>query len=511
MKQIVSIGSPNPQERVPDTLVFLGRNEQDSRSLRSRIPSFAFDGSGSGSTTSTAIGGSAASPEYVQAELMNENFPQDDDYLWKEALKFTNSEKQLSQAHQIQQAYREWCEYYDKIPDKVRLGVFASNFVAVKDFHERTGKPLIMNEHSDLTEDEWLKLQHQAIPGDSTTKPTQQQSDLIHKAYWEWCHYYGKIYDEQRFKTFTSNFLAVQKYHQQTKKELVLNEFADMTEGEYQKYLQTSAHFVTSTFSTDVVSAERVTYKVSPPPPSQQVDPITSPLPTKGSAKDQDPGNQSVLESVSERRSHISSLSEGARSLEQDQDSSSSSIPPEEQPLDSLVIDVLKKQSANIADLQNSVEDIQDVQVQSGELIQLVSQNQVQMSEMMNAMQTELEMMQKDLQETRNENKLLKDQIRRLEDVMEKLGVADFLRSLSVAIPKNKNTAGAKVSDGMSVLAREMMSGQPERISIQPNPIGLGMSMFAPRKPGAATEDYTKPMSTSHTLENKRRSMRMAE
>merc|ERR1712224_762734 len=86
--------------------------------------------------------------------------------------------------------------------------------------------------------------------------------DRIRRAYLEWCEYYEKSYDEKRLNVFASNFLAVEKYHKQTEKSLVLNEFADMTESEYVQYLTTDAHFASPSTNT---FASSITEKYRPP------------------------------------------------------------------------------------------------------------------------------------------------------------------------------------------------------------------------------------------------------
>ena len=60
--------------------------------------------------------------------------------------------------------------------------------------------------------------------------------ELMERAsYCDWCQYYGKDYSEDRLRTFSANFLAVEKYHRETGVSLILNELADMTSEEFQK------------------------------------------------------------------------------------------------------------------------------------------------------------------------------------------------------------------------------------------------------------------------------------
>jgi len=55
----------------------------------------------------------------------------------------------------------------------------------------------------------------------------------IRSAYMDWCKEYGKNSDEGRFKVFYDNFLTMEKFAQETGKEMSLNQYADCTEEEY--------------------------------------------------------------------------------------------------------------------------------------------------------------------------------------------------------------------------------------------------------------------------------------
>ena len=59
--------------------------------------------------------------------------------------------------------------------------------------------------------------------------------ERIKAAYRDWCQYYGKEYNENRLSTFSSNFLAVERYHRETGVSLILNELADMSSEEFQQ------------------------------------------------------------------------------------------------------------------------------------------------------------------------------------------------------------------------------------------------------------------------------------
>jgi hypothetical protein len=510
VKRIISIGQPDGNV-VPDTLIFPRRGDEE---MRIKVQNFAFEFSGSSSSSTTAMSGSVASPEYVEAELMDETFPQTGDFLLKQAEQYSSpSERQLSQAHKIQQAYQEWCEYYGKTPDKNRLAIFTANFLAVKDFHERTGKPLIMNQYSDMTADEWERMNQTtgpSIPADTDTnasvssmavRPPTNQDDNEHmrKAYKQWCQFFKKSETGKGLQAYIHNFIAVERYHKQTNKALVLNEFADMTEPEYQEYMRTRAHFVES--SDDKLGHEKAPYTASPARQESSGDHSFSYLheAANGDAFASSSLHSTMKEIVSALHSTVSALNDVAKSLNQQNlpiVSPPSSQEPQqssEQPLDSLVMDVLKKQDNNIVDLEESVTGLRDVQEQSGELIQLVSQNQMQMAEMMTSVQEEITLMQKDLTASKRESKALSERVQRLESVLSQLK----------GISSNSGNALTHVSGAAGVKSSEEMyysldQANKSRITIQPNPIGLGMSMFTPKQQNSTHYD-------SHTLENKRR------
>lgn len=357
----------------------------------------------------------------------------------------------LAQAHRIQQAYREWCEFYGKTANKERLGIFASNFLQVKEFHERTGRPLVLNALADMTEEEYRAGKHLSTStADAASEPFESE-DRIRGAYKEWCEYYGRSEDEKRFQTFASNFIAVEKYHLQTNQSLVLNEFADMTDREYQRHMTTAAHFTTPETSA-VVDADNHTAL-----PTANDDPITSyldPEPTPSSVSEIQPSNvpssgTHVIQSgsssneddvydtsgpsddyipsssvthdvISALQNRIATLAE----MVQDLTSAASATQPvqeaQAQPLDSLVIDVLQKQDESIMQLEESVEDLHIIQMQSSDLIELVSSNQRQMTDMMTSVQTEVTALQEHQAHTDENYAKLLERIEELEAAVAK-------------------------------------------------------------------------------------------
>eukprot|EP00539_Tryblionella_compressa_P002061 CAMPEP_0178733784 /NCGR_PEP_ID=MMETSP0744-20121128/980_1 /TAXON_ID=913974 /ORGANISM="Nitzschia punctata, Strain CCMP561" /LENGTH=209 /DNA_ID=CAMNT_0020385991 /DNA_START=51 /DNA_END=680 /DNA_ORIENTATION=- len=207
-----------------------------------------------------------------------------------------------------------------------------------------------------------------------------------------------------------------------------------------------------------------------------------------------------MKEVVSALKSTVTSLNNVANTLSQQnspasasnsQQGTSPSSKEEEQPLDSLVFDVLKKQDDNIVELEGSVEGLRDVQEQSSGLIQLVSQNQMQMAEMMATVQSELVSLKAEISESKQESDYMKDRIETLENVL-------------AQYKSNNMTTSASAS--LSALSHQHSNTDKKKsVVIEPNPIGLGMSMFTPSKQAGSDEEGSEDVPKSRNLENKRR------
>jgi hypothetical protein len=68
----------------------------------------------------------------------------------------------------------------------------------------------------------------------------------IRSAYAEWCKEYKKKQDESRFPAFSSNFLVMEEYAAANNKEMLLNEYADCTEADYEAMQQSKPKVVPS-------------------------------------------------------------------------------------------------------------------------------------------------------------------------------------------------------------------------------------------------------------------------
>lgn len=68
----------------------------------------------------------------------------------------------------IREIYRDWCQYYEKVPDEGRLQNFAMNLVAIEKHHRETGEELTLNEFADEAGVEYQRQQ--------TAMETQRQA-----------------------------------------------------------------------------------------------------------------------------------------------------------------------------------------------------------------------------------------------------------------------------------------------------------------------------------------------
>ena len=95
---------------------------------------------------------------------------------------------------------------------------------------------------------------------------------------------------------------------------------------------------------------------------------------------------------------------------------------------------MLEKQDVSIAQLEDSVEGLREIQVQSSDLIQLVSQNQIQMTEMMEAVQSEVNSLRSDKERSEKTNSELTERIDTLEET-----IAEY-KSIALALPPSRRT-----------------------------------------------------------------------
>lgn len=330
---------------------------------------------------------------------------------------------------------------------------------------------MVLNEFADLTEKEYRQDNQSSTSDDNDKSVTSEivlAEDRIREAYIQWCDYYGRSYDEKRLQTFVANFIAVEKYHLQTETSLVLNEYADMTEPEYRKHLATAAHFTTlenigpraNNDSNSFLQEQRELNESNNDPITSYLDPNPSPIsysyveelkpPIHSSHSqivqnefiDSTPGVSSdttnILDGSSVTNEALATLQSTVASLSTMVQSLATAPPvapqPTAQPLDSLVIDLLQQQDGSISQLEESVEGLHEIQKQSSDLIELVSNNQKQMTEMMEAVQFEVAALQLDQEHVEENYALLLNRIEELEAVVAKFDNFDPVLKKSLVL-----------------------------------------------------------------------------
>jgi hypothetical protein len=67
-----------------------------------------------------------------------------------------------SSSHALRQycptAYQEWCHNYNKEPDRIRFATFSSNYMAMRESAQNSGKELRLNEYADCTAEEYSRI-----------------------------------------------------------------------------------------------------------------------------------------------------------------------------------------------------------------------------------------------------------------------------------------------------------------------------------------------------------------
>jgi len=336
-----------------------------------------------------------------------------------------------------------------------------------------------LNDFADQTEEEYKQEDKLSSTDDKQFIMSPEifiVEDRIRGAYREWCEYYGRSYDETFLKTFTSNF--VENYRRQTNKSLALNEFVGMTESEYERHLIKDTNLVSITeqnivhgnngykrnddhnsmsvlqHSTEAIEPNSYDSIPAYLDPNPQLPNIQPPIPNSqtqlvhnsNNFSNRDSSESSNINGVlSALLSTVSSLSTVAQSLTT---GSSLSMPPStgrEEPLNSLVMDVLQQQDVSITQLENSIEGLREIQVQSSDLIQLVSQNQMQMTNMMAAVQLEVASLQSDQEQCDKKKSLLINRIDELEArIVEYERISPFSRRTPTSKKHRRNIVQIK-------------------------------------------------------------------
>jgi hypothetical protein len=137
-----------------------------------------------------------------------------------------------SENERISLAYEEWCNTFEKEPSVFRFEIFSTRYKTVKKYHEENGTPLMLNEFSDLTEEEYKVTTKEVVDDGKIDHVIEER---IISAYKQWCDWYSKDFSHDRLQVFASNFLILEQYNggESSKSPMCFNEYSDLTEEEY--------------------------------------------------------------------------------------------------------------------------------------------------------------------------------------------------------------------------------------------------------------------------------------
>jgi hypothetical protein len=118
------------------------------------------------------------------------------------------------------------------------------HFCQAEEYVRDTGTAfvLMLNEYADLTEEEYNTSSITPFAESSRSSaplvvdtPQVVVEDRIRTAYAEWCQYFNKAMEESRLEIFSMHFCEAEEYVRDTGAALflMLNEYADLTEEEY--------------------------------------------------------------------------------------------------------------------------------------------------------------------------------------------------------------------------------------------------------------------------------------
>jgi len=180
----------------------------------------------------------------------------------------------IEEQNRIRRIYEEWCFVNGKIYQESRIDIFAFNLNVVENHYKETGEKSELNINADLSPEEYestATTREEYLNADQSTIPSQQQyssylDDLsanvqipslspsmtyqyqhqcqyqyrdevelekIRQTYIEWCIANEREYIESRLDIFANNILAVERYCEETGKNVKLSKYADLSPEEY--------------------------------------------------------------------------------------------------------------------------------------------------------------------------------------------------------------------------------------------------------------------------------------
>lgn len=84
----------------------------------------------------------------------------------------------------VREIYRDWCQYYGKVPDEGRLQRFATNLIALEKHHLETGEELTLNEFADQDEVDYQRqvnaqeMQREAVEQEEAVRRQAEEARL---------------------------------------------------------------------------------------------------------------------------------------------------------------------------------------------------------------------------------------------------------------------------------------------------------------------------------------------
>ena len=162
----------------------------------------------------------------------SKNVPHESHEYISDTGKSSISNLSTAESDKIGATYIDWCDNFNKESSDFRFEIFSAHYMATENFHKENGIPLMLNEFSDFTEEEYKTMINEVVDNNVIDPVVEER---IVSAYKQWCDWYDKNFSQDRLKIFASNFLMLERYHcGKTGTSLMcFNEYSDLTEEEF--------------------------------------------------------------------------------------------------------------------------------------------------------------------------------------------------------------------------------------------------------------------------------------
>lgn len=139
-------------------------------------------------------------------------------------------------------AYDYWCKIHGHEANAARKEIFSYHYLLAERFFQNTGVRLELNQHADLTDQEYVNLLSEKDGGKQNIQlhrppAMEAEHNKFQAAYGLWCQTYNKEMNESRLEIFAYHHLLAEQHLEETGTVLELNEYADRTEEEYKEKL----------------------------------------------------------------------------------------------------------------------------------------------------------------------------------------------------------------------------------------------------------------------------------